>query len=68
MLKQPLWHPSLTFEAIEDAVHRQMRGLDNPGFCLICGNEQEGCARDYNCEACGADQVFGAAELLIALS
>jgi hypothetical protein len=34
--------------------------LDNPGFCLASGNEQEGCepdARGYDCEACGEPQV-----------
>jgi hypothetical protein len=61
----------LTLDMIEDAVKRRMEGLDNPGFCLACGNEQEGCepdAREYECEACGEPQVYGADELLLELS
>lgn len=43
-------------------------GLDNPGFCLACGKQQDGCepdARNYECERCGAWQVFGAQEILL---
>lgn len=61
-------HPSITIEMIMDATERQMYGLDNPGFCIDCGNEQEGCepdARKYKCEACGERAVYGASELLI---
>lgn len=42
--------------------------LDNPGFCLACGNEQEGCEPDaerYNCEACDRPMVFGFQQLVI---
>jgi hypothetical protein len=48
-----------------------MTGLDNPGLCIMCGHEQDGCepdARNYTCEACGAEQVFGADELLLDLA
>lgn len=61
-------HKSITSDRIMDAVERQMFGLDNPGFCLACGNEQEGCepdARKYTCEVCGEKQVYGAQELLM---
>ena len=61
------WHKSLTDDRIAEAVERNMRSLDNPGFCLICGHEQDGCEPDacnYECDACGAEQVFGAQELL----
>lgn len=50
-----------------DATKREMFGLDNPGFCVACGNEQEGCepdAREYECDVCGKSTVYGAAELL----
>ena len=60
-------HPTITADRILDAVERQHTTLDNPGFCLVCGNEQEGCepdARKYECEACGEHQVYGAEELL----
>lgn len=64
-------HKSVTLDRISDAVKRQMFGLDNPGFCVKCGNEQEGCepdARKYECEACGENTVYGAGELLISLA
>jgi hypothetical protein len=68
MIARKLWHKSLTDEAITDAVERRMSDLDNPGFCLICGAEADGCepdAQNYQCESCGAEQVFGADELLL---
>lgn len=61
-------HKSITTDRVADAVKRELYGLDNPGFCLACGQEQEGCepdARKYECESCGERQVYGAAELLI---
>ena len=57
-----------TFNEVADAIHRQETGTDNPGFCLACGEEQEGCepdARGYECESCGARKVFGASEVLL---
>lgn len=54
------------FERIFDAANRQMFDLDNPGFCVRCGEEQEGHepdARNHECECCGEMAVFGAAEL-----
>ena len=67
MLARKHWHSSLTDEVITAAVENQMSSLDNPGFCLMCGCENDGCepdARNYKCEACGAEQVFGAQELV----
>ena len=61
-------HPSLTLTVIEAAVRRRMSSLDNPGFCTECGHEHDGVEPDatgYPCEACGADAVFGADELLM---
>jgi hypothetical protein len=61
-------HASLTDDRIMEACERAMMGLDNPGFCLACGEEAEGCepdARRYRCEDCGERQVYGAEELLI---
>jgi hypothetical protein len=54
-----------------EAIERQFASLDNPGFCLACGTEAEGCepdARQYRCESCGADAVYGAEEILLALA
>lgn len=61
-------HPTLTRARIEAAVERRMTSLDNPGFCLNCGEDAEGVepdAREYECEHCGESAVFGADELLI---
>lgn len=38
------------------------------GFCLACGEEQHGIepdARRAHCEACGANKVYGAEELML---
>lgn len=61
-------HPSITPEMIMDAAERRMFSLDNPGFCIACGCEAEGCepdARRYKCESCGEKAVYGAEELLM---
>jgi len=55
---------------VVEAVKRGRATLDNPGFCISCGAEAEGVepdAREYPCEACGEDAVFGAEELLLDL-
>ncbi len=42
-----------------------------PGFCLGCGADADGVepdAREYPCESCGANKVYGAEELLIQLA
>jgi len=44
---------------------------DNTGFCLACGEQAFGVepdAREYECESCGAHEVYGAEELLIMLA
>lgn len=61
-------HKKITQQCIVDACNRRHNSLDNPGFCIACGNEQGGCepdAREYECEACGEKQVYGAEELLM---
>lgn len=40
----------------------------NVGFCLACGNEQDGCepdARKRICISCNREKVYGLEELLI---
>jgi NADH pyrophosphatase NudC (nudix superfamily) len=39
----------------------------NTGICIKCGNKQcaEPDARNYECEECGANQVFGAEEIIL---
>lgn len=53
------------------AIERAATSCDNPGFCMSCGSEQDGCepdARNYECEKCGENQVFGAEECLFMLA
>ena len=61
-------HERLTLDVIMEAVQRQMMTLDNPGFCIACGDEVDGCepdASEYECPECMTDTVYGAEELLI---
>ncbi len=70
MMRRKDWHSSITVDRVGEAVERTMISLDNPGFCLVCGEEAGGCepdAREYVCEACGAPHVYGAEELLMHL-
>jgi hypothetical protein len=51
-----------------EAVERHNRTLDNPGFCVACGSDADGCEPDMRrgqCEICGANRVYGAEELLM---
>ena len=60
-------HKSLTADVLTDAAERQMFGLDDPGFCIKCGEEQGGCEPDaekYECESCGTPTVYGAMRIL----
>ena len=61
-------HPDVTVDRVMEACERYMTTLDNPGFCIACGEEADGCepdARGYECEACGKRKVYGAEELLM---
>ena len=64
-------HISITTNRVIEAVKSEMfDGLGNPGFCHNCGEDAEGCepdARNYTCELCGKDQVFGAEETMLML-
>jgi len=56
--------PEPTLDAVVEAV----KADDNLGFCLACGAMAycvEPDARNYDCEACEAPEVFGARELLV---
>jgi hypothetical protein len=60
-------HESVTLERVLEAAQRHNISLDDPGFCIECGHEQEGCepdARDISCENCGESKVYGAEELV----
>ena len=60
-------HPSITEERIFRLVKSQMFGLENPGICIACGEEADGCEPDaerYTCEFCNKDKVYGAEQLM----
>jgi hypothetical protein len=68
MANQQRIHKAITLDRVWDAVDRHNTSLDNPGFCLACGEEADNCepdARKYECEHCGAHEVYGAEELLM---
>ncbi len=51
-----------TAEELEEA------DAQGEGFCIACGEQQEGCepdAREYLCESCEERKVYGAAELAL---
>lgn len=63
-------HPSVTVERVTAAAESQMLGTENPGICVACGEDADGCepdARRYPCDACGERAVYGAQELLLYL-
>lgn len=64
-------HKSITLARVEEAAKAQMFGLENPGFCLACGADADGCEPDacgYHCEECERDCVYGAQEVLMMLA
>lgn len=68
--RRQLISDKLNVDMLIDACERRMFSLDSPGFCIVCGNEQDGCepdARALQCEACGTFTVYGADELAIAM-
>lgn len=64
-------HKSITTKRVIEAVERAHFSLDNPGFCLACGEDAEGCepdAENYKCECCGVEAVSGAENVLMHLA
>jgi DNA-directed RNA polymerase subunit RPC12/RpoP len=54
-----------------DDVMSAIENEEYMGFCVDCGAEAynvEPDAREYECEECGAQAVYGAEELLIMLA
>lgn len=60
-------HPSVTAERVTGLVRLAHVSLENPGICLACGADADGCepdARKYECDLCGEAAVFGAEEVM----
>lgn len=56
-------HTTITTDRLMTAIEQE----DYPGFCVHCGEETDGVepdAREYECEHCGQNGVYGAEELL----
>lgn len=65
--KFPL-HESITEDRVIGLAMHRMNTLDNPGLCLSCGCEDDGCEPDaewYKCQACDERHVFGAEQIVI---
>jgi hypothetical protein len=61
-------HKSVTLERVTEAVELHKYSLDNPGFCIYCGEDAEDVepdARRYECDSCERKGVYGAEELLL---
>ena len=61
-------HKSITMDRVMRAVQAEIFDLDNPGFCIACGEESDGCepdARGYECHSCGLNDVYGAEEIMM---
>ena len=55
-------------DVLVEAIERANSSTDNPGFCLACGEKQDGCEPDaqrYECESCGEKKVCGAEQILL---
>ena len=56
-------HESITLDRVMAAVEAD----EHLGFCLVCGEEADGCEPDasgYECDVCGARAVEGAENML----
>ncbi len=61
-------HKSVTVERITAGAEESMFGIGNPGICIACGEDADGCepdARGYDCESCDEPKVYGCEELLM---
>jgi hypothetical protein len=64
-------HHSITLERVIPLAESSMFGLENPGLCIACGAERDGCepdARGYECYECSENTVFGAEEILMMIA
>lgn len=61
-------HPSVTEKRVIARMEAEMYTLANPGICLACGADRDGCESDatnYECHDCGDHMVFGAGEIML---
>jgi hypothetical protein len=61
-------HRTIDLDTLFAAVEESQVGMTDEGFCIACGASRfqvEPDARNYECDSCGADEVFGAEEILM---
>lgn len=64
-------HTSINTDRVIALAQESMFGMGNPGICIACGEDAEGCepdARKYECDCCGEHAVYGAEELMLIIS
>lgn len=64
-------HTSITTDRVIALAQESMFGMGNPGICIACGEDAEGCepdARGYTCDCCDENAVYGAEELMLIIS
>ncbi len=67
-LASPTIHSSVTEKRVIQLMKDELLTLSNPGICLECGADHDGCepdATNYECHECRMHMVFGAAEILL---
>ena len=70
-LNRALEAGTLCQDRILQLAEEQMFGTEDVGLCIACGHEQDGCepdAREYKCEECGKNAVYGAPELVMSMN
>ena len=53
---------AITTERVDNAILRESRTTESPGFCLACGDERPDVETDgqaYECWSCGKEAVYG---------
>jgi len=61
-------HKSITSERVTELAEEQMFGTENPGICIKCGADHDGCEPDaerYECCEGGYNAVYGSEFLLM---
>lgn len=68
IVKRNLIHHSVTEQRVLEMIEDYHTSLDNPGICLVCGEDADGVepdARGYTCDACERRGVYGAEQILL---
>jgi len=53
---------AITTTRVDNAILRESRTTESPGFCLSCGDERPDVETDgqaYKCWSCGEEAVYG---------